>query len=160
MVLMRLSLACTAILVLATVTVIGCSGKSSNAATGIHVTLGSVPPSPNLDVPVGKYGIACLMFPGVSYPSYSARDIGKAGVPGLSAYQRRLVRKIQFRTKSQTIRFVPSTRKTQIFYPLAGDFIVFDAVHGPCASYWIQNQPVLGNEFYAPTLMRVNFPMT
>ena len=134
--------------------VLGCSRPAPKSTIEIPCSF-----TGRCQVPMGRYGIACVIAPGNSYPSYSADSIGKPGVPELSKYQKAIIRRIQFRTKSRSIPFVPS-RHNESFYPLLGDFIVFDAVPGPCSSYYILNQRVHGNEFYSPTLLPGPFPMT
>ncbi len=83
--------------------VLGCSRPAPKSTIEIPCSF-----TGRCQVPMGRYGIACVIAPGNSYPSYSADSIGKPGVPELSKYQKAIIRRIQFRTKSRSIRFVPS----------------------------------------------------
>lgn len=98
------------------------------------------------EVRVGQHGIGCKTFDvpdQVGPPSYLVSDIGKGGVPRISAKQIRLAREIQHYVHSPTLRFAvlasPDT------------FVIFDAKNGPCAAL---GYPVLnfanGNLYYEP----------
>lgn len=104
-------------------------------------------PPPHPEIPVGKYGIACLTYQQRTTPSnlsYSVADIGKEGVPTLTDSQVTMIRRIQKYVHSETLRFGFTGR---------GQFIVFDADAGPCfdgaPGYWVMNDPDI-NSFYEP----------
>ncbi len=136
-----------------------CALQASSPPTNLDIAarLGG-----DLEIRVGRYGIACQRLPGQSYTSYNAADVGKAGVPALTANQGALLRRIQHFEHSRTLRFVVRTNEKQRFYLLVDDFIVFDPTEGPCSAhwYWILNQRMPGNLYYAPTnAIEGPFPM-
>jgi hypothetical protein len=123
-----------------------CSGKPTPRNTA--ATYEAAAPQPALgEVAVGKYGTGCRTYAQpqvVGEASYSVRDIGKTGVPNLTAEQRTLVRRIQHYIHSKTLRFT---------FLWNGNFLVFDATDGPCADfapgYWVLNDKS-PNTFYEP----------
>jgi hypothetical protein len=110
------------------------------------------PPRCTPEVPVGRYGIACIPFEGPSPPgtaSFSVADAGKQGVVKLSPSQFRLVRLMQHFIRSSTLRFAVGP-----FGPWGRPaLIVFDATEGPCYAgalgYFVLNDAD-GNTFYQP----------
>lgn len=73
------------------------------------------------EVAVGR-GIACWVNGTVGTASYSVADIGKSGVPALTRDERTVAAKIRHYMRSPLLRFAF----------VGGEFIVFDAVQGPC----------------------------
>lgn len=92
------------------------------------------------EVRVGA-GIACYVNGSIGPPSYNARDLGKAHVPVLSSPELKMLRRIMIYVHPTTLRFAH----------VAGEFIVFDALDGPCSgsNYFVLNGDC--NEFYSPT---------
>ena len=128
-------------ILLVALAVLGCSGKGQPR---MKQTL-------PVAVKVGRLGIGCKSFAyptSVGPPSFSVSDIGKEGVPRLTAEERRLVRDVQAYGKSEYRRFAFVGRSPK----LPHGFIVFDAIHGACYS-GAGGYPVLNgctNEIYQP----------
>jgi len=77
-------------------------------------------------VRIGRYGVSCRLYiDGLGPPSYLVRDIGKLGVPLLSAQQTALARKIQKYFDPKTLRF--SFLQTES----GPRFVVYDATGNP-----------------------------
>lgn len=139
----------------------GCTPNKPRDADAVSVST-SAHPGEELTIKVGRYGIACRRTPGQSYTSYSAADAGKAGVPALSTSETTLLRRIQHYERSNTLRFLVLPHKEPWLHSLVGNFVVFDPEWGPCSNhlYWILNQRLPGNLWYAPTnLTEGPFPM-
>jgi hypothetical protein len=101
-------------------------------------------------VPVGRYGIGCRTCEEpnvVGPPSYLVSDIGKPGVPTLTADQLTLVHRIRHYLHSKTLRFAFVNA-----YNRGPRFIVFEGDDAPCSDAAL-GYPVLNsdtNEFYEP----------
>jgi hypothetical protein len=81
-----------------------------------------------------------LKTPGDQPINYLVSDLGKPGVPQLSAEHRALVDRILRIHKSPTLRFV-------VLFP---QFVVFDATMGPCFSSPLYDVLSARNEHYQP----------
>lgn len=104
--------------------------RSAQTGTIQGVSISAVNPN---EVRFGN-GIACHTYQPphpISAISYNAQDIGKPGVPTLTADQLAMVRRIQHYVHSGTIRFILDTSYRQVVDGLA----VFDATDGPCADF-------------------------
>jgi hypothetical protein len=77
-------------------------------------------------------GVSCLLLADKTYgtPSYPVREIGRAGVPALSAGELWQVRAIQRYVDDAHLRFVEST----------DGLMVVNARDGPCEEYRVLNQ--------------------
>ena len=131
------------------------------ACTGAPVSVSSRSVE-GLAIKVGRYGIACRRMPGQSYTSYAAMDAGKVGVPALSTSETILLRRIQHYERSNTLRFLVLPHKETGLRSLVGNFVVFDPEWGPCSNhfYWVLNQRLPGNLWYAPIYLTEGpFPM-
>ena len=110
---------------------------------------------------VGAHAVRCRepYRDALSPASFSVSDIGKPGVPRLTARQVALIHLIKKYVRSGTIRFAIVQP-----VPYIGSFFVFDAKYGPCPSayveYWVLNdgyrfsnvyyEPRTGHEFTGP----------
>ncbi len=79
---------------------------------------------------VGTFGVGCVSYEmpeKVGPPSYSTRDVGKPGVPVLTALQKSMIQRISKYYVLGNLRFafLPSRE-------LPDGFVVFNADHGPC----------------------------
>lgn len=85
-------------------------------------------------------GIACARISGMGTVSYASGDLGKPGVPRLSAAQERVLRSLIRAVHSPFLRFAF----------VGGQFIVFDATDGACSggAYAVLNAPC---QVYSPT---------
>lgn len=101
-------------------------------------------------VKVGTYGMGCVSYEmpsKVGPPTYSTRDVGKPGVPVLSALQKSMIKRISKYYVLGNLRFafLPSGQTPN-------GFVVFNADHGPCADaapgYQVLNTRT--NAFYQP----------
>ena len=75
--------------------------------------------------------------------NYSVFEIGKRGVPELTRDQRKMLASIRKFVRSRSLRFTF----------IESDFVVFDAVDGPCFDGGAPGYPVLNgacNEYYEP----------
>jgi hypothetical protein len=99
---------------------------------------------------VSLHGIGCRSYQHpdkVGPPSYAARDIKAKDVPRLTGDQLAVIRKIE--------KYVAPTYLRFAFLSLPGgrQFIVFNAVDGPCVDaapgYWVMNA-TYPNSFYQP----------
>ncbi len=92
------------------------------------------------EVRVGS-GTACYVNGSIGPPSYAARGISSPGAPKLMPSELAMLHKI--------LKFVHPNTLRYAF--VGGEFIVYDARGGPCASenYFVLNGDC--NEFYSPT---------
>lgn len=86
-------------------------------------------------------GVACSFLGRRGPASYAVRDIGKAGVPRVSAQDLHVLRVMMRYVHPSTLRFAY----------LQGAFSVFDATNGPCSGspYTVLNNPSC-NAIYVP----------
>jgi hypothetical protein len=108
-------------------------------------------------IPVGA-GITCRPRSAPGAPrntlptpvSYRASDLGKRGVPVLDKRSGAELRRIEHEHRSRTLRFaylfLPGKRAAT-----RGEFIIFDAVDGPCAAALYRVLNGRDNEFYNPS---------
>ncbi len=88
-------------------------------------------------------GAECLVDGKSGPASYLVSDLGRAGVPPLSAHEKAEIAAIRRFNHSRTLRFAF----------VGGTFVIFDAVEGPCEPY-APGYPVLNsgcNARYSPT---------
>ena len=110
---------------------VGCSGNRDRGyATGS--------PTPNGEE---AHGVRCSTAGELGPPSYLVRDIGKADIPALNGRQKRIAQSFLKKHSPKTLRFAFVSR----------EFIVYDAVNGPCSMavpYAVVNGDC--SEMYAP----------
>ena len=111
--------------------------------TPIAQSLQSVASGRDIKALEHNHSIRCVVDRVIGPPSYRFRDIGKPDVIRLSKAQLALVRGIAHYVTSDTLRFAF----------IGKEFIVYDAVYGPCAGgapgYWVLNGGC--NEYFSPT---------
>lgn len=123
-----------------------CANEKHNAAAST-----SSPMHYPKTVHTGKFGISCLteLYPSTAGPpSYSVKDVGKIGVPRLSAFQTRMIYSIEHYRPLSSLRFAILAKESK-----DSRFIVFEADDGPCL-YAAPGYQVLNvyRAFYQPGL--------
>ncbi|MGD0969693.1 MAG: hypothetical protein ABR949_15580 [Candidatus Aquilonibacter sp.] len=116
------------------------------------ILIGATTPAPGTVVHAGE-GIQCqpsyrdVRGPHAPPITYAAADVGKPGVPRLTAQERALLHRIEYYVKSGTLRIAWLNDA-----PPQHRFIIYDADAGPCYAQ-SRAYPVLnGNclEYYGP----------
>ncbi|MBD5653847.1 MAG: hypothetical protein IAI50_01550 [Candidatus Eremiobacteraeota bacterium] len=87
------------------------------------------------------FGQACNVNGTIGPPSYLAQNIGRSGVPKLTASQRNMIRAISRYVRSKTLRFAF----------VGPDFLIYDAYDGPCngSPYAVLNLDCA--DYFSPT---------
>jgi hypothetical protein len=123
------------------ISILGCSSKAAE-----HADSGPSRGAELLVPTVLKVGLGteCELDGKISPASYNVQDLGASGVPAVSSKDRNMLAKIMKFVRTPTLRFTY----------LRGEFLVFDAVAGPCAAgapgYFVLNGAC--NEYYTPPL--------
>jgi hypothetical protein len=81
-------------------------------------------------------GVRCSMSsgarPDLGPPSFLVRDLGKPGVPDLSAEQMKLLLAVERNLHSPTLRFLFA--RSEGDHSSVPEFVVFDAIYGACST--------------------------
>jgi hypothetical protein len=132
-----LTRSCTSI-VSAILVFCGCSGSHPAPHLSVSAsTLSAETSYPNQSVAsTPRHGIRCTawgQYPGPGQYNYSYLELGAPDVPKLSPHEVGELKSIEKRTKSKTIRFTILQLRERL--GVLRQFIIFDAVDGPCADY-------------------------